>query len=178
LSLPQLVVAAARFRPGQIAGIEAASKLALKSLATRYQQLTTEITTLDGEIERLAHQAAPQLMAIKGVGADTAGALLAAAGDNPERLRSESAFAHLCGVAPILASSGKTNRHRLNRAGNRDANRALYAARRTTEGKTKREIIRCLKRYLAREVFTALLSSPSIVAMTTATPVAGPGLDA
>lgn len=74
LSLPQLVDAAVRCRPGPIAGIEAASKLALKSLATRYQQLTTEITTLDGEIERLAHQAAPQLMAIKGVGADTAGA--------------------------------------------------------------------------------------------------------
>lgn len=194
LSLPQLVDAAVRCRPGQIAGIEAASKLALKSLAARYQQLTAEITTLDSEIERLAHQAAPQLMAIKGVGADTAGALLAAAGDNPERLRSESAFAHLCGVAPIPASSGKTNRHRLNRAGNRDANRALYvlalgrlsydertrayAARRTAEGKTKREIIRCLKRYLAREVFTALLSSPSIAAMTTATSASGPGLDA
>lgn len=139
---------------------------------------------------RLRHSSWPS----RASGADTAGALLAAAGDNPERLRSESAFAHLCGVAPIPASSGKTNRHRLNRAGNRDANRALYvlalgrlgydertrayAARRTTEGKTKREIIRCLKRYLAREVFTALLSSPSIVAMTTATPVAGPGLDA
>jgi transposase len=172
LSLPQLVDAATRCRPGQITGIEAASKLALKSLATRYQQLTAEITALDTEIEQLAHQAAPQLMAIKGVGADTAGALLAAAGDNPERLHSESAFAHLCGVAPIPASSGKTNRHRLNRGGNRDANRALYvlalgrlsydertrayAARRAAEGKTKREIIRCIKRYLARDVFRAL----------------------
>lgn len=172
LSLAQLVDAATRCRPGQLAGIEAASKLALKSLATRYQQLTTEITRLDTEIEQLARQAAPQLMAIKGVGADTAGALLAAAGDNPERLRHEPAFAHLCGVAPIPASSGKTNRHRLNRGGNRDANRALYiltlgrlsydertreyAARRTAEGKTKREIIRCIKRYLAREIFRAL----------------------
>lgn len=104
----------------------------------------------------------------RGVGADVAGGLLAAAGDNPERLRSESAFAHLCGVAPIPASSGKTNRHRLNRDANRhlytlalgrlgyDERTRAYAARRTTEGKTKREIIRCLKRYLAREVFTAL----------------------
>jgi transposase len=174
LSLLQLVDTAARCRPGQLAGIEAATKLALKSLANRYQQLAAEITTLDAEIEQLAHQAAPQLMAVKGVGVDTAGALLAAAGDNPERLHSESAFAHLCGVAPIPASSGKTNRHRLNRGGNRDANRALYvlalgrltydegtrayAARRTAEGKTKREIIRCIKRYLAREVFKALTS--------------------
>lgn len=184
--------AAARCRPGQLAGIEAASKLALKSLATRYQQLTAEITTLDTEIEQLAHQTAPQLMAIKGVGADTAGALLAA-GDNPERLRSESAFAHLCGVALIPASSGKTNRHHLNRGGNRDANRALYvlalgrigydertreyAARRTTEGKTKREIIRCIKRYLAREDFTALLSSPPITAMAPTQTTSSPGLD-
>jgi transposase len=168
LSLPQLVEAAARCRPGPVTGLESASKLALKSLATRYQQLTNEIKALDAEIEQLAHQAAPQLMAVKGVGADTAGALLAAAGDNPERLRSESAFAHLCGVAPIPASSGKTNRRRLNRGGNRDANRALYvlalgrlsydertrayAARRTAEGKTKREIICCIKRYLAREI--------------------------
>ena len=193
LSLPKLVDAAARCRPGHLAGIEAASKQAPKSLATRYQQLAAEITTLDTEIEQLARQAAPQLMAIKGVGADTAGALLAAVGDNPEQLRSESAFAHLCGVAPIPASSGKTNRHRLNRAGNRDANRALYvltlgrlsydertrayAARHTTDGKTKREIIRCLKRYLAREVFTALLSSPSIAALTPAGIASSPRLD-
>ena len=102
--------------------------------------------------------------------------MLAAAGDNPERLRSEAAFAHLCGVAPIPASSGKTTRHRLNRGGNRDANRALhllavrrlawdprtraYAARRTAQGKTKPEILRCLKRYLARELYP-LLAGPS-----------------
>jgi transposase len=113
---------------------------------------------------------------IKGVGTDTAGALLVAAGDNPDRLRSEAAFARLCGVAPVPASSGKTQRHRLSRGGNRDANRALYllaigrlgwdertrsyAARRTGEGKTKSEIIRCLKRYIAREVYKAL-TAPS-----------------
>ncbi|MEH0844830.1 IS110 family transposase [Micromonospora sp. CPCC 205711] len=183
MSLPQLVDAAARCRPGQITAIETASKLALKSLATRYQQVTSEINAFDAEIEQLARQAAPHLMAIKGVGVDTAGALLAAAGDNPERLRSESAFAHLCGVAPIPASSGKTNRHRLNRGGNRDANRALYvlalgrlsydertrayAARRTTEGKTKREIIRCIKRYLAREIFTALIADGQTLVRST-----------
>ncbi len=177
LSLPQLVDGAARCRPGQVTAIEAASKLALKSLANRYQQLAAEITALDAEIWQLAHQAAPHLMQVKGVGVDTAGALLAAAGDNPERLHSEAAFAHLCGVAPIPASSGKTNRHRLNRGGARDANRALYvlalgrlryddrtrayAARRTAEGKTKREVIRCIKRYIAREVFKALTIGPA-----------------
>ena len=114
-------------------------------------------------------------MAIKGIGTDTAGALLVAAGDNPDRLRSEAAFAHLCGVAPLPASSGKTQRHRLSRSGNRDANRALYllalgrmgwdertrayVEKRTRDGKTKREIIRCLKRYIAREVYQALVAS-------------------
>ena len=101
-----------------------------------------------------------------------AGALLLAAGDNPDRLRSEAAFASLCGVAPMPASSGKTNRHRLNRGGDRVANNALwrivmvrimwheqtkaYVARRTGEGMSKREIIRCLKRYVAREVYGCL----------------------
>jgi transposase len=174
LSMAHLVVTVARCRPGAITSTEAASKLALKSLATRYQQLSAEIDALDEQIAELTKQAAPDLVAIKGVGTDIAAALLGAAGDNPERLRSEAAFAHLCGVSPIPASSGKTNRHRLNRGGNRDANRALhllaigrlssdprtraYAARRTAEGKSKREIIRCLKRYLAREVFKALTS--------------------
>ena len=120
----------------------------------------------------MVSEAAPALVAIKGVGTDTAGALLVAAGDNPDRLRSAAAFAHLCGVAPLPASSGKTQRHRLNREGNRDANRALYllaigrlgwdertrayANRRTREGKTKAEIIRCLNRSIAREVYRAL----------------------
>ena len=110
------------------------------------------------------------------MGPDTATALLVAAGDNPERLRSEGAFAHLCGVAPIPASSGRTRRHRLNRGGNRDANRALhhlvlgrlgrdartraYVERRTREGKSKKEIIRCLKRYAARELYR-LLAAPA-----------------
>lgn len=106
------------------------------------------------------------------MGYDTAAKLLVAAGDNPERIRSEAAFAHLCGVAPIPASSGKTTRHRLNRGGNRQANSALYhvvitrmrhhqptrdyVARRLAEGKTMGEIARILKRYAAREVFKHL----------------------
>jgi len=111
-------------------------------------------------------------MAVNGVGADVASALLVAAGDNPERLRSEATFAHLCGVAPIDASSGKHERHRLNRGGDRQANSALwrvvvtrmvcdehtrrYIARRMEQGRTKKEAIRCLKRYIAREVYHAL----------------------
>jgi transposase len=111
------------------------------------------------------------------VGTDHAATLLLAAGDNPERLRTEASFASLCGVSPIEASSGKVVRHRLNRGGNRDANRALhmmcmvrmgserrtreYVARRTAEGKSKREIIRCLKRYVAREVYRVLVPSAS-----------------
>jgi len=116
----------------------------------------------------------PALVAVKGVGTETAAALLVAAGDNPERLRSEAAFAHLCGVAPIPCSSGKTTRHRLNRGGNREANWALYLIavgrmawhgpthayvdRRTKEGKSKAEIIRCLKRHIARELYSILVS--------------------
>lgn len=112
-------------------------------------------------------------MAVDGVSTDTAASLLITVGDNPERLNSEAAFANLCGVAPIPASSGKTIRHRLNIRGNRDANRALYVialgrmgrdertkayvAKRTAEGKSKREIIRCLKRYIARELYRILV---------------------
>ncbi len=120
---------------------------------------------------------APELLAVKGVGIDVAATLLVAAGDQPHRLRSESAFAHLCGVAPIPASSGKTHRHRLNGGGDRDANRALYivavvrlacdprtqayVARRTAEGLSKAGILRCLKRYLAREIYRVLVSRPA-----------------
>jgi transposase len=177
LPLQRLVPAAAQLDPdGQLTTTLAASRLALRSVAVRYQQLTAEITALDQQLGRLVAQAAPKLVALPGVGTDTAAALLVAAGDNPERLRSEAAFAHLCGVAPIPASSGKTTRHRLHRGGNRDANRALwviamgrlrwdartraYVARRTAEGKTKLEIVRCLKRFIAREVYQALARPP------------------
>jgi transposase len=174
LSRRTLVTTAVRFRPPADARApEAATKLALRSVARRYQALEAEITLLDQQLALLVQEAAPGLLAIKGVGTDTAGALLVAAGDNPDRLRSEAAFAHLCGVAPVPASSGRTQRYRLNRGGNRDANRALYlltigrlgwdertrayADKRTQQGKTKAEIIRCLKRYLARELYPALL---------------------
>ena len=173
LGITALVEMAARFRsPARFGTPEAATKLALRSIARRYQVLTEEIDALDQHLDQLVGETVPALVAIKGVGTDTAGALLVAAGDNPDRLRSEAAFAHLCGVAPVPASSGKTHRHRLSRGGNRDANRALYllaigwlgwdertrayAERRTREGKTKPEIIRCLKRYIAREIYRAL----------------------
>jgi transposase len=161
LSLDRLVAAAAQLPlAGQVTTTLGASRLALRSVAVRHQQLTIEIAALGEQLDRLVAKAAPELVALAGVGTDTAATLLIAAGDNPERLRSEAAFAHLCGVAPIPASSGKTTRHRLHRGGNRDANRALwviamgrlrwdprtraYMARRTAEGKTKLEIIRCL----------------------------------
>ena len=178
LPLARLVPVAAAFRPGTaVASPLAATKLALRSLAVRHRQLTAEVATLDAQLDRLVGEAAPALLAVKGLGPDTAGALLVAAGDNPERLRSEAAFARLCGVAPLPASSGRITRHRLSRGGDRDANRALYllvlgrmswdprtrayVARRTAEGLSKPEIIRCLKRYLARELFRLLVASPA-----------------
>lgn len=178
LSVKRLVAVACAWRPGRATGPEAASKVALRSVARRYRTLTAEIEELDGEIRILVETAAPALLALPNVGPETAAALLVAAGDNPHRLKSESSFAHLCGVAPRQASSGKTKRHRLDRGGDRAANSALYTitlgrmyrdertaayvARRTTEGLSKREMIRCLKRFLAREVFHALVSCPAI----------------
>jgi len=175
LSPLALVTVAARFRPPSSPTTPlAATKAALKGIAQRYQALLREIAQLDQQLAPLIAAAAPTLIAIKGVGPDIAGTLLVAAGDNPDRLRSEAAFAHLCGVAPIPASSGKTQRHRLNRGGDRDANRALYllaigrlgwddrtrtySEKRLHEGKTKAEIIRCLKRYIVREIYHALLA--------------------
>jgi transposase len=155
-----------------------ATTLALRSLARRHQQLTTEITDLDTVIAPLVQLINPQLTALHGIGPDVAGQLLVTAGDNPDRLRSEAAFAMLCGVAPLPASSGRTNRHRLNRGGDRQANCALYrvalcrlrwdpqtrayAERRTKEGMSKKEIIRCLKRYLAREIYPLLMPSKDL----------------
>jgi transposase len=169
LPLARLVQVAAAFRPGPLTDPQAATKLALRELARRYQLLTAELERLDAELATLVPKAAPRLLARRGVGAQVAGALLVVAGDNPDRLRSEAAFSMLCGSSPLEASSGKTIRHRLNRGGDRDANNALwtiamtrlscdertqrYLARRTAEGKSKREIIRCLKRYIAREIY-------------------------
>ena len=168
----RLASTAARLRPGPILTVTAATKLTLRVLGQRYQALEAELAAVDAELDRLTAQAAPRLRRRCGVGPEIAGALLVAAGGNPERLRSEAAFSMLCGASPIPASSGKTVRHRLNRGGNRQANTALYRivivrlrwhqptrdymVRRTKEGLSKREIIRCLKRYVAREVFAAM----------------------
>ena len=151
-----------------------ATVIALRALARRHQQLSAEIDELDALIGPLVTAINPTLIGLSGVGTDVAGQLLVTAGDNPQRLRSEAAFAMLCGAAPLPASSGRTTRYRLNRGGDRQANAALhrivlcrlrwdprtraYAARRTTQGMSKKEIIRCLKRYLAREIYTALLT--------------------
>jgi transposase len=172
LSIPKLIAAAAGLQPGTLTTPAATSRLVLRSLAERYQRLDAEITTLTGELDRLTAIHTPALRALLGVGPEVAAALLVTAGDNPSRLRSEAVFAALCGASPVEASSGKTRRHRLNRGGDRQANAALYRivivrlrwhqptrdylARRTAEGKSKKEIIRCLKRYVAREVFAVL----------------------
>ena len=160
------------FRPGRLEDPAAATKYTLRSLACRYLQLDREIRDLQAELERLTRRAAPALVSIFGVGLDTAAALLISAGSNPQRIHSEAAFASLCGVSPIPASTGKTNRHRLNRGGDRQANAALYRVvlvrlshdlrtreymqRRTREGMSKPKVIRCLKRYVVREIYSAL----------------------
>ena len=125
LSTKELISVAARFRPGNDPeDVEAATRFSLRSVARRYQVLSTEIAELDAHLERLVAQAAPELVSLAGIGTDTAATLLIVAGDNPQRLGSEASFASLCGVSPIEASSGKVVRHRLNRGGNREANRA------------------------------------------------------
>jgi transposase len=137
--------------------------------AAIYHALSAEIADLDIQLAALVKQARPDLLQITGVGVETAAQLLCTCGDNPDRLYSDAAFASLCGVSPVPASSGKTKRHRLNRGGDRQANRTLYVIaisrmahdprtrtyidRRTTEGLSKKEIIRCLKRYIARELY-------------------------
>ena len=176
LRLADLVDTAARFRPGDTADPLQATKASLRSITRRYQALTEEIDELNAMLDPLVAQTAPNLVALNGVGTDVAGQLLVTAGDNPDRLRSDAAFSHLCGSSPIPASSGRTNRHRLNRGGDRAANAALYrivlcrlrwdprtrhyVERRTKQGLTKPEIIRCLKRYIAREIYRELTRLP------------------
>jgi transposase len=169
----ELIDTLARSRPtGELHDPACSVRTALRRLARRYQALDEEIKDADKEIGPLVTQAAPKLIALPGLGPETAGQLLTSAGDNPDRIHSEAAFAHLCGAAPIPASSGRTNRHRLNRGGDRTANNALhtivlvrmkydqrtrdYVTRRTAEGMTKKDIIRCLKRFVAREVYRHL----------------------
>jgi transposase len=167
----QLVRTLAAWRPDLTAyrEVEAAYRISLKSLARRYLELHDEIADLDAMIGAIVDDLAPDLIACNSIGYTSAAQLLLTAGDNPERLRSEGSFAALCGVSPVPASSGKTIRHRLNRGGDRAANSALhiiaigrlqtdpatkaYIARRITEGHSKLDAIRALKRYIARDVF-------------------------
>ena len=175
LTSKQRIRACAAPRPGSVSDPASAVMTALRALARRWQALQAEIDELDIQLTPLVTAAAPELLALPGVGVETAGQLLVTAGDNRDRLRSEASFARLCGAAPIPVSSGRTDRHRLHRGGDRQANSALwrialvrmgchqptkeYVARRTAEGKTKTEIMRCLKRYIAREVFPHLLTA-------------------
>jgi len=178
LAAPDRIRRAAQFRPGDLTSPAEATRAAMAAVARRHQALTAEIAQLDTALEALVGQAAPaSLLAGKGVGIRVAASLLVTAGDNPGRLHSEASFAALCGASPVDASSGKQRRHRLNRGGDRQANSALwrivftrmhtdprtqaYVAKRTAEGKTTREIIRCLKRYVAREVYKAITAQPS-----------------
>jgi transposase len=163
---------AAGFRPAGRTDVTSANRLALRTLARRVIELADEIAMLDGLLTPLVADTAPKMIERLGVGTDTAGALLVAAGENSSRIRNERSFARLCGAAPLDASSGKQQRHRLSRSGDRQANSALwrivitrlsydpatrrYLERRCAEGKTKTEAIRCLKRYLARELYACL----------------------
>ncbi len=160
-----------RPRPGEDT-VRYTTLVTIRALGQRVQYLREETKGLNRLLRPLIRETAPSLLEVYGVGFDTAAKLLVAAGDNPERIRTEAAWGHLCGVAPIPASSGKTRRYRLNRGGNRQANSALYhiiitrmrhhqatrdyVARRLAEGKTRGEIARILKRYAAREVFKHL----------------------
>jgi transposase len=175
VSRQQLAARAAALRPSQREGADpvlVATRTALRILGRRVLALDEEKARIDALLSELVTQTAPQLLTLHGVGIDTAATLLVTAGDNPGRLRSEAAWARLCGTAPIPASSGKVTRWRLNRGGDRQANCALwgivitrlsndprtraYMARRLAEGRSKPEVIRILKRYVAREVYRHL----------------------
>ena len=165
---------AAGLRPGPAnESVMYATKVAIRTLGRRVLDLEADARDLDQLIDERVRRTAPSLLDVYGVGTHTAAILLVAAGDNPHRLKSEAAFAHLCGVAPVPASSGKVVRYRLNPGGNRQANHALwrivftrmssdertrkYVARRVGEGRTTKEIMRVLKRYVAREIYPHLV---------------------
>lgn len=169
----QRVKMCAAWRPGPVSDPTSALRRALHDLALRWRALDAEIKSLEADLERLLGELVPSILAEPGAGIDVAAKLLIAAGENPERLKSEASFAALCGVSPVEASSGKHTSHRLNRGGNRQANNALhtvvlyrssrcdktkaYIARRSAEGKPERAIRRCLKRSLARRFHRLLL---------------------
>jgi transposase len=184
LPTPQLVNRCVGFRidAARLLGPVMATKAALRAIARRVQALEEEIALADARLRPATATVAPRTAAIFGAGPDVAGQLLVTAGDNPERLRSEAALAHLAGISPLPASSGRTDRHRLNRGGDRAANAAIhrivlcrmryhhrtqaYVARRTAQGLSKKEIMRCLKRYVVREIHTALLADFEDLATT------------
>jgi transposase len=168
-----LVAAVVAFTCGDAADAAEGTKTAMASVARRWQDADAEETALEAAMEPLARRVAPELLALCGAGVHSVVALVAAAGDNPGRIGAEAGFAALCGVSPVDCSSGKHARHRLNKGGDRQANSALwrivttrmrfdprtiaYVEKRTAEGKTRKEIIRCLKRYVAREVWKILI---------------------
>jgi transposase len=176
LSITRLVTTLSALRPDPTRSTEptCATELALRALARRHQNLTTEINDLDALIKPLVAAINPELLKVYGIGPQIAAKLLISVGENSERMRTEASFAMLAGAAPLPASSGLTSRHRLNRGGDRQANSALYRIaitrlahhqltqeymrRRTTEGLSKKEIIRCLKRYIAREIYPILIN--------------------
>ena len=171
-----LVRGLAALRPGSMTSTTASAKTARRALARRWPALDLAIREHDVALEELVRKRAPALMATPGISTGTVAEMLVVLGDNPGRIRSEAAFAKLCGICPIPASSGKTIRHRLNRGGARCANAArhreavvrmrshhptiAYLRRRTAEGKSAREIRRCLKRYIAREIFRHPCAEP------------------
>lgn len=167
----------AALRPRALETPDDALRHSLRSLARRWQHLDTEAKQLSTMLEQLVTGMAPQLVEQFGIGVDTAAEILIVAGDNPERIRSEAAFAKLAGISPVPTGSGMTSgRHRINHGGHRQLNAAIYrtvivrmrfheptiayVARRTAEGKSKREIIRCLKRYVIREVYHLVKANP------------------
>ena len=174
LTRMQLICTLAAWRPdlSDYRNLASAYRIALKSLGRRYLELHDEIADLDVMIGAIVDELAPALVARNSIGHESAAQLLLTAGDNSERVHSEASFAALCGVSPVPASSGKVTRHRLNRGGDRAANSALhiiaigrlrtdprtkaYVQKRIAEGHSKLEAIRCLKRYIAREVFTLI----------------------
>jgi transposase len=174
LTNKQLVTRCARMHRSPRRDTLAATRYALRSLARRHHDLDKEITELDGLLADLTAQAAPRLLEEPGIGPEVAARLLLVAGDNPTRLRNDAALAALCGASPIEASSGKTTRHRLNRGGDRQGNSALwliannrmihdpqtrdYVNRRTTDGKSTKEIRRCLMRHIARGIYPLLIA--------------------
>ncbi len=176
LTTPARAARAARMRPGDDpSDVATATRTALRLLGRQYLSLVEDHKMLEAQLEDLTTRANPGLRQVPGVGPLVAATLLVAAGDNPDRMTSEAAFAALCGASPVPASSGKTTAMRLNRGGNRQANSALfriavvrlshhhqptvdYLNRRTAEGKTKRSILRCLKRFIAREIYSHLVN--------------------